>query len=417
MLTHPDADVAPGVQDLAAELAEHGVRITLARCDLTDRDALRALAHDLATDGDPIRAVLHTAATGEMAAVADTGPPEYAAAVSTKVDGARNLADVFDEIGPPLDALVFFSSIAGVWGSGDHAAYAAANAHLDALAQWRRARGLPATSVAWGVWDVFEDPAERAVVEERSTRYGLPLLDPALALAALGHVLDGDETFAAVADVDWAAFLPLFSSARPTRLADEIPEAREAVERAAGAAGEEDTGKAAALRARLLDMDDAGRRRLLLELVREHAAAVLGYGTSGTIERDRAFREMGLDSITAVELRNRLGAVTGLRLPATLVFDHPSADDLAAHLRSALLAEDGAGRSPALDGLRALEEACAALEPEDGARDEIGARLQALLWRLTEQDAAPDSTEPASDIGTATANEMFEMIDKELGSI
>ncbi|MES9544279.1 SDR family oxidoreductase [Actinomadura sp. NPDC000600] len=415
VLTHPDGDAAPGVQDLAAELAEHGTRITLARCDVTDRGALRALARGLAADGTPVRTVLHTAATGELAAIADTGLPEYAAAVSAKVDSARNLADVFDEIGEPLDALVFFSSIAGVWGSGDHGAYAAANAHVDALAQWLRARGLPATSVAWGVWDVFEDPADRAIVEERSARHGLPLMDPAIALAALGGALDRDDVHTTVADVDWPVFLPLFSVARPTRLADEIPEAREAAERAAAGTVAEAPGEAAALRTRLLDLDEPGRDRLLLELVRQQAAAVLGHGTSQAIEPDRAFREMGLDSITAVELRNRLGAATGLRLPATLVFDHPSADDVAAHLRSALLPEDGAGRSPALDGLRSLEEACAALEPGDRALDEIGARLQALLWRLNDRDAAPGPAESASDIDTATAHEMFELIDKELG--
>ncbi|QFG20255.1 type I polyketide synthase [Actinomadura sp. WMMB 499] len=415
VLTH-SGDAAPGVRALAEELAEEGARITLTRCDLTDRAALRALAHTLAAAGTPVRTVLHTAATGELAGVADTGLPEYAAAVAAKVDGARALAEVFDEAGEPLDALVFFSSIAGVWGSGDHGAYAAANAHLDALAQWRRARGLPATSIAWGVWDVFDDPAERAIVEERSTRYGLPLLDPGLALAALGRTLDRDETFAAVADVDWAAFLPLFSAARPTRLADEIPEAREAADRRADDTSDE---AATALRARLADLDETGRGRLLVDLVREHAAAVLGHGAPGAVERDRAFREMGLDSITAVELRNRLGAATGLRLPATLVFDHPSADALAAHL-AARLSPDGAAESPALDGLRALEDACAGLAPGDAVRDEVGARLRALLWRLTDPDAAPDAPgEPgaASDIDDATATEMFELIDKELGPI
>ncbi|MFF0740144.1 type I polyketide synthase [Streptomyces sp. NPDC004111] len=320
----PDSPVAA---ELTEALAGSATALDFPRCDVADRDQLAALVDALAAAGTPVRTVLHAATALELHPLADTPVGEFADQVSAKVLGARHLDELFADT--DLDAFVLFSSIAGVWGSGEHAPYAAANAHLDALAEHRRARGLSATSVAWGIWAAVNawDGIREGVDPERVRRQGLPFLDPEPAVAALGEVLDHDETTITLADVDWARFVPVFCSARPRPLLEGVPEAA-AVLRAAAVG----TGSASALRERLAALPEAERVRAATELVREHAAAVLGHGSASALPADRAFRDVGFDSLTAVELRNRLGAATGLALPATLVFDHPSPAALAAHL-------------------------------------------------------------------------------------
>ncbi|MDB1089131.1 SDR family NAD(P)-dependent oxidoreductase [Streptomyces sp. ACA25] len=331
---------APVVAELTAELAGSGTALDFPACDVADRGQLTALVTGLAQAGTPVRTVLHAATALELRPLAHTPVGEFADEMAAKVLGARHLDEIFAD--DDLDAFVLFSSIAGVWGSGEHAPYAAANAYLDALAEDRRARGLTATSVAWGIWAAVNDwdGIREGVDPERVRRQGLPFLDPDLAIAGLGQVLDHDETAVALADVDWNRFVPVFCSARRSPLLEGVPEAA-AVLRAAAV----DTGTASALRERLTALPEAERKRAATELVREHAAAVLGHASPTALPADRAFRDVGFDSITAVELRSRLGAATGLTLPATLVFDHPSPAVLAEHL----LAEAfGAAAAPEL---------------------------------------------------------------------
>ncbi|MET9002883.1 type I polyketide synthase, partial [Amycolatopsis sp. NPDC004169] len=289
--------------------------ITYATCDVADRAAVEALAaaHDF-------RAVIHAAALIELASIDATDVAAFAAVARAKVLGAENLDAVFDH---DLDAFVLFSSIAGVWGSGDHAAYAAANAHLDALARRRRARGLRATSLAWGVWNAANpEKANQDFDASRLLRQGLPFLDPDLAFAGLRQVLADDETFLAVADVDWARFAPVFTALRPRPLLDELPEVRRALAAEPAAAT---VGGLGGLGDRLAGLSPADRTRTVLGLVRATAAAVLGHDGPDAVAPDVALRDLGFDSLTAVELRNRLAAETGRSLPATLAFDHPTA--------------------------------------------------------------------------------------------
>ncbi|MEU8700906.1 type I polyketide synthase [Streptomyces sp. NPDC048680] len=331
---------APVAAELTAALAGSGTTLDFPVCDVSDLDQLHALVTALAEAGTPVRSVIHAATALELKPLADTPVGEFGDQVAAKVLGARHLDELFPD--DDLDAFVLFSSIAGVWGSGEHAPYAAANAYLDALAEDRRARGLTATSIAWGIWAAVNDwdGIREGVDPERVRRQGLPFLDPDLATAGLGQVLDHDETTVALADVDWTRFVPVFCSARPRPLLEGVPEAAAVLR---GAAAE--TGTASVLRERLAALPEAERKRAATELVREHAAAVLGHGSSAALPADRAFRDVGFDSITAVELRNRLGVATGLTLPATLVFDHPSPAALAEHL----LAEAfGAGATPEL---------------------------------------------------------------------
>ncbi|WP_461012448.1 type I polyketide synthase [Streptomyces capparidis] len=331
----------PAAEDAAAlekELTDLGARVTLAACDVTDRSALAGLLARIQRD-QPLTAVFHTAGINRMSHVADLTPAEMSAVLAAKVTGAAHLDELLAD--RPLDAFVLFSSISGVWGSGEHGAYAAANAYLDGLAQHRRARGLAATSIAWGPW------AERGMVADNVAgdhldRRGLPLLPPKTAIDALQHVLDRDETFLAVADVNWERFVSAFTSARPSPLLGAVPEVRDLLA-AATREPDADGDGVPPLTRRLSGMNDSERRRALLELVRGEVAAVLGRADARAVEPTRAFKDVGFDSLTAVELRTRLGDATGLRLPATLVFDHPTPTVLAEFLRAEMF---GAGQEP-----------------------------------------------------------------------
>ncbi|WIY01906.1 type I polyketide synthase [Amycolatopsis mongoliensis] len=328
VLTSRRGPDAPGAALLRAELEAMGVEVTIAACDVADRDALTSLVSGLRD----IRTVVHTAGVGLLAPLSDTDLPEFEEGARAKLAGARHLDALFGEA--DLDAFVLYSSVAGVWGSGDHGAYAAANAYVDALAESRRARGLAGTSVAWGIW--AGDGMVSDVVADQLKWRGIPFMAPAPALLGLGQVLDHDEPFLAVADIDWERFVPVFTAARPRPLLSEVPEVA-AVLAAESEVTEEETGAAGALRAKLSALSEADQERELLGLVRKHAAAVLGYAGPEDVDAARAFRELGFDSLTAIELRNRLTAATGLKLSATLVFDYPNATTLARHVRTEVL--------------------------------------------------------------------------------
>ncbi|KJS52181.1 hypothetical protein VM98_33040, partial [Streptomyces rubellomurinus subsp. indigoferus] len=194
--------------------------------------------------------------------------------------------------------------------------YAAANAHLDALAAARRSRGAVATSIAWGPW-ARAGMATEGRADRQLARRGLTAMEPEPAVAALALALAHDETAVTVADVDWSRFLPAFSVARQRPLFADLPEARE---QAAAAPAPAASGFAA----RLAALPAADRERTVLDLVRRQVAAVLGHGTAERIDAGRPFTDLGFDSLTAVELRDRLTAETGIGLPTTLVFDHPT---------------------------------------------------------------------------------------------
>ncbi|MFJ1792953.1 type I polyketide synthase [Kitasatospora griseola] len=336
---------APGAAELAAELDALGVRLTMPVCDLADRQAVAELLTGLETAGDPVTAVVHAAAFVALAPLDGTPMSAFEQIVAAKAAGAEHLDALLDR---ELDAFVLFSSIAGVWGSGDHGAYAAANAYLDALAQHRRARGLTATTVDWGIWQAENPYQDRVAGPDADLfnleQHGLPRIAPDLALHALQQALDDDETVLAVADVDWERFAAVFTSTRPSPLLTGVPEARRALE---APAGDTVAPAAAQLRERLAALGESEQHRLLLDLVRTHAAAVLGHSGVDAIQPGRAFQDMGFASLTAVELRNRLNTATGLRLPSTLIFDHPSSTALAREIRAELLGRPAADPAPA----------------------------------------------------------------------
>ncbi|WP_431937513.1 type I polyketide synthase, partial [Micromonospora sp. RP3T] len=289
----------------------------------------------------PVRAVVHAAGAPQFTPLADVTADEMRDVLRAKVDGAANL----DALLPDVDAFVVFSSIAGVWGSAGQAGYAAANAYLDGLVARRRARGAAGTAVAWGPW-AGGGMAEGGEAREHLARRGLPALDPDLAVTALQGALDRDDTAVVVADVAWERFAAAFTALRSSPLLDELPEARPA--QATSAEGPSPLAR------RLATLTPAERAGHLLDLVRTQAATVLGHPGADAVAADRAFQQQGFDSLTAVELRNRLTAETGLTLPSTLVFDQPTPAALATYLAATLTGEpadtEAPGAAVAVDG-------------------------------------------------------------------
>ncbi|SDS63080.1 Acyl transferase domain-containing protein [Streptomyces sp. TLI_053] len=373
----------PGAPELVEELAALGTRVTLASCDVADLEALRALKDGLEQDGHRIGTVFHAAGGGLLVPLPDTDAEEVAGTLHAKVGGARNLDLLFDR--DTLDAFVLFSSISGVWGSAVHGAYAAANAYLDGLAEDRRSRGLAATSVVWGIWSPEDGAGGMAaeLAEDTLRGHGVLFMPPAVAITGLQQVLDHDETVVVVADIDWDRFATVFTSARPSPLIGELPEVRGALAAEAGTGGAGTGGTPSALRERLEPLPAAERTRVLVDLVRTHAAAVLGHDSPDAVAAGRAFRDLGFDSLTAVDMRNRLNTATGLRLPVTVVFDYSSATALAGRLETGLL---GAAEEPA--AVRQPPAAAPAADDDPvvivamSCRYPGGVRTPEDLWRL-----------------------------------
>ncbi|MFF7459778.1 beta-ketoacyl synthase N-terminal-like domain-containing protein, partial [Kitasatospora sp. NPDC008115] len=301
-------------------------------CDVADRGALEGVLAGIPAEL-PLSAVFHAAGVADFGEVLEIGEAELAYQYAAKVEGARHLDAL--TAGMELDAFVLFSSGAAVWGSAGNAAYAAANAYLDGLAQERRARGLTATSVSWGGWGSGGMLQDHGATAARLARLGLRPMDPEIAISALDQALAQDETLLTVTDMDWERFAPNYMIARHRPLIEEIPEVRRALEAVVDPVG--DDSVAGALRERLAGLREAEQRTVLLDLVRSEVAHVLGHTSPVAVTEAKPFQEIGFDSLTAVEFRSRLNAATGLRLPATLVFDHPTPAALASLLRDELL--------------------------------------------------------------------------------
>ncbi|MEV0006432.1 SDR family NAD(P)-dependent oxidoreductase, partial [Micromonospora sp. NPDC050980] len=358
---------APGVAERVAELTAHGSRVSVVACDVADGDALAAVLAAVPADL-PVTGVIHTAGAIDATALDEVTPAGYAAVLRAKVDGAAHLDRLLADA--DLDVFVLFSSISGIWGSGGQAAYSAANAYLDALAARRRQQGRAATAVAWGPWAgagmITADDAETYL-----RRRGLRPLAPRRAVAALAHAVDHGEGQIVVADVDWDRFQPAFVAGRPSALFPARPPAPGTAPRASA----DD-----ALRRRLRAADEPERLRLVLTLVRAEVAAVLGYADPAAVEPNRPFKALGFDSLTAVELRDRLNTATALTLPASLVYDYPNPAALAAHLTAELL---GTAGDPAVT---VVEQAAGSDDPIAivgiSCRYAGGIRTPEDLWRL-----------------------------------
>ncbi|WP_436762367.1 SDR family NAD(P)-dependent oxidoreductase [Streptosporangium sp. V21-05] len=390
------------VDRLVAELGELGARrVSVVGCDLADRRAAEEL---LGTVPD-LTAVFHAAGVPGVTALADLDVPALAEALGEKAAGAAHLHDAL--LGRDLDAFVLFSSVAGVWGGAGQGAYAAADASLDALAARRRALGLTATSVAWGLW---EEPGQAdAERRDQLRRRGVTAMATEAALAALWQAIEEDRATVTVADVDWARFAPVFTALRARPLISDLPEVRLALGEAAREPGD---GRSPELVTRLAGLPEGERRQRLLRVVRAEAAAALGHDSPDAVPPARPFLDLGFDSLAAVGLRNRLAAATGLKLPATVAFDHPSAEALAAYLDSRL--DPAAG--PSIDaGLDSLAATLGALDTADPERLRITARLRTLVAELTRDPADTGPRSMAELVEEASDDELFGLLDAEFG--
>jgi acyl transferase domain-containing protein/D-arabinose 1-dehydrogenase-like Zn-dependent alcohol dehydrogenase/acyl carrier protein/GDP-D-mannose dehydratase len=365
---------AVGVAGLAAELARSGTAVQVMACDVGVRDQVAGLLAWIGASGPGLSSVLHTAGAGYGGALEDLTSDGLAELLAAKTEGAMALDEL--TAGLDLDAFVLFSSGAATWGSRLLGGYAAANAFLDGLAGNRRGRGLPATSVAWGLWGGGGMGGGEAGAQLQ--RLGVKVMDPALAVRALGTVLDGGEGNVTVADVDWARFAPVFTVRRPSPLLADLPEAAQAL--AAANSGTVTASTETDLGRRLAGLAEAEQSRVLTDMVRAEAAAVLGHSAADAVEPGRAFKDLGFDSLTAIELRNRLTGTTGLRLPSTLVFDHPTALAVAGFLRGELLGLSDDVVTPPVAAVSVLEEPVAIVGM--GCRFPGGVRGPGDMWDL-----------------------------------
>ncbi|MEU5032243.1 type I polyketide synthase, partial [Streptomyces milbemycinicus] len=394
----PDAE---GAGELVHDLEELGATVTLVACDVSDRAALAAVL-DGVSAGHPLTAVVHCAGTAENALLASLAPELIDRVFRAKVDAAVHLHELTAEL--DLSAFVLFSSIAGTLGGTGQGNYAAANTFLDSLAQYRRRNGLAATSLGWGLW-----ATERGMDSH--------LAEGASAGSPMGGVsaMPADQGLA-LFDLGWRRAEPVVfpvrlnsAALRAQAAAGSLPPVLRGLVRVPAQRSARTGSQApeSQLRHRLAEMGPTERQETLLALVRDRIAAVLGHASSDQIETDRPFRDLGFTSLTAVELRNRLNAATGLRLPVSLVFDYPTLGALVA-LLVARLAPDGAqsATTPEAEQEAAVRRALMSV-PLDRLREH--GLLEALLALTGDERAEPEVADRSEEIKSMDVTALLAM--------
>ncbi|WSQ48083.1 SDR family NAD(P)-dependent oxidoreductase [Streptomyces sp. NBC_01220] len=410
LLTGRRGPEAPGASGLRSELEELGATVRIAACDAADRESLAGLLASVPS-GQPLTGVVHAAGVLDDGVLASLTPEKVRAVLRPKADAAWNLHELTRDL--DLSLFVLFSSASGLLGGAGQGNYAAANVFLDALAGHRRARGLPAVSLAWGMWEAASGMTGHLAGADRAriARGGLVPMSVPEGLALFDAALADGRPLLVPAPLDGAGLRALAEAGPGTGGVPAVLRSlvrAPAVRRAAGGA----RVPASSAPQRLAALRGPERTQALLTLVREQVAAVLGHLTADDITADRAFKEIGFDSLTAVELRNRISAATGLRLPTTTVFDFPTPTALAERL-SALLAPDE--RTDAGELERLLES----VTVDSEGFHELRERLRAALWRWDEQAAEPAGgagRTPDGDLDAATDEELFRALDEELGA-
>ncbi|MFE3074415.1 type I polyketide synthase, partial [Streptomyces sp. NPDC059247] len=408
--TGEQADGAAGLLD---DLRGIGAHVTVVACDAADRDALARVLASIPPE-HPLTAVVHTAGVLDNGLIPALTDDRLAAVLRPKADAAWHLHELTRHL--DLEAFVTFSSTVGVLGGPGQANYAAANAFLDALAAHRHARGLPATSLAWGLWQLGGINAH--LTESDLNRFARDGFRPIARVEGLSLFdrATGDGRPALVATP--VGVSAVRAQARVPALLTELaalPGRRVARSEPADPAADPASG----LAARLGELSEVEQEQLLLTLVRTDVAAVLGRTDADSIAPDRAFQDLGFDSLTAVDLRNRIATATGVKLPATLVFDHPTPAALVTLLRDRLAPQAPDARQTLLDELDRMERKLAAVSGDDQDRSAVSARLRALLSRVEGTDspaAAPPGTDASDAIEAASVDELLSFIDNELGS-
>ncbi|GGO32834.1 polyketide synthase [Micromonospora parathelypteridis] len=390
-LTSRRGSEAPGASELAAELAGLGAAVNVVACDVADRAAVAAVLTGI---GD-LTGVVHTAGVLDDGLITSLTPERLDRVLAPKVDAVQHLHELTADRN--LDMFVVFSSAAGVVGNPGQGAYAAANSFLDALMAERTAAGLAGTSLAWGLWeqaDGMGGDLHRSGVAGLSDADGLRLFD-----------------------VGWAhggLLVPMRLDLAAIRRETETPHLFRTLVRSGTRRRAQRNSGPNDLAARLTAMSSGERLDTLLDSVRRHTAGVLGFAGAEQVLPQRGFLEIGIDSLTAVELRNQLGASLGRKLPATLIFDYPTPALLAEHLAGQFGQDHAMTSLSAYAEIDKLEALLNALSGEIDDRAGITARLRDVMakWTATRDNGEQTATD---NLRTATADELFDMLDSELG--
>jgi polyketide synthase 12 len=391
---------ATGAAALQAELEAQGAEVRIAACDVSERDQLAELLASIVPE-HPLNGVVHAAGVIDDGVIDALSARRLDEVLAAKADAAWHLHELTQ--GMDLALFVMFSSAAGVLGSPGQGNYAAANAFLDALAAHRRARGLPGASLAWGLWGQASGMTEslsesdtarmaRLGVKPLATEQGLELFDRALGASEALLLPVALDLAALRAQARTGALSPLFTGLvrMPTRRVGE---------------------GGATLAQTLASTPESDRESVVLELVKAQVATVLGHISPETIDAQRTFKELGFDSLTAVELRNRLNAATGLRLPATLVFDYPTTKAVAWYVLGEV-ALDGTD-SPGEAELDRLEQVLPSIAGDSRERARLTTRLHALISQLDQAQQADCDPAIAEKIDTASDDELFKYLDEK----
>ncbi len=396
LLTSRRGSEAPGALELAAELSELGAEVRIAACDVADRSALSTLLASIPAE-HPLGTVIHAAGVLDDGVVESLTPERLESVMAPKARAAWNLHELAGDA-----ELVLFSSIAGTFASPGQGNYAAANAFLDALAQRRRGEGLPASSIAWGAWGAESEMTRHLGEGDRArfSRGGIRPLAPGDGLELFDRARALPASFLVAADLDTRAL-------RAAARSEQLPALLSQLVRVPARRG---AGDAAAFARRLAAAPEAEREGIAVALVAEQVAAVLGHASAAAIDPTAAFKDLGFDSLGAVELRNRLSAATGLRLPSTLVFDHPTAAAVGAYVCG--LVDPRAAAGAEVDG--AIERLRGLLGQLTGdEREQAAGRIRSLLSQGYATDADAGAVER---IRSASAAEILEIVNDEMGA-
>ncbi|MCS7483121.1 type I polyketide synthase [Umezawaea endophytica] len=394
---------APGATALKAELTALGAEVTITACDVADRDAVARLLAGVPAE-HPLTAVVHTAGVLDDGVVDSLTPDRLTAVLRPKIDAAWHLHELTGD----LAAFVLFSSTAGLTGSAGQGNYAAANSAMDALARHRRRSGTPALSLAWGAWAQeggMTGTLSDADIRRMSRSGSAPLtVDQGMAL------------FDAATSSTEPVLVPLAVNTSGARTGAVAHPVLRGLVRGARRTAADAVVPVVPISAQLAGLDAHARHTRLVDLVRTEVAAVLAHPSPDSIGVDREFRELGFDSLTAVELRNRVADATGLRMSATLVFDYPTPTALAEHLLAELMSDvDGGGKPDPLADLDRLERSTAVAALDDVTRTGVVTRLRRLLAQWSGPGDEPGEVEVSERISSASEDEIFAFIDNELG--
>ena len=397
---------AEGALELAEELKRMGAHVNIVACDVAEVDQLQGLLASVAPE-HPLCAVVHVAGVLDDGVLSSLNVERIDRVLAPKVSGAWHLHRLTEHL--DLSAFVLFSSASGVLGAMGQGNYAAANTFLDALAAYRRASGLAGVSLAWGPWEATDgmlgnlDKTDKT----RIARSGLAPMSAADALGLFDLAQAREESLLIPARLDRAALSSWTSiEALPAMLRGIVRSPARQLK------GVENN----ALAKRLAGTPLHEHERILLDAVRTHAAIVLGHASAEVVEETQSFKELGFDSLAAVEMRNRLNQVLGVSLPATLIFDYPTPRALVDYLLENI-APDGAQNAVTIDAeLDKLEQLLVSTASDEDNRSKVIMRLKAILDGIGENGNSVKDIAIAEEMRSATAEEVLDFIDRELRS-